>query len=112
MAEHVYRVLVQGRFDALTDEVRAKLRAEADQHDVLSASFTDEGTLVYTPAIVGFTFRVVVRAEDGPDAEYEAQHAAEERLLAALEEIGCGYRDLKFGVTDMNTMKINRPTRR
>ncbi|ESZ99885.1 hypothetical protein CcI156_22105 [Frankia sp. CcI156] len=111
MPEHVYRVLVRGRFDKLDPPAREKLRRNADQQDVLNASFTEEGTLVYNESIVAFTFRLVVRVEFDDKAEQRAQDAAEERLMARFDEIGCGYRDLRFGVTDMDSMKINRPVR-
>jgi hypothetical protein len=42
---HTFRITVRGFFDALTEAQRSDLLAEADQHDILRASYTPEGHL-------------------------------------------------------------------
>ena len=38
MSERTFRVMVRGSFDALTDDQRVALLADAAEHDVLSAA--------------------------------------------------------------------------
>ncbi|MGX7829572.1 DUF6204 family protein [Actinokineospora sp. 24-640] len=112
MSEHTFRVMVRGRFDRLDKAVREKLLAEIDDHDlVFGASFTDEGTVTYGPNLTSFTFRVVVRAESGGNAEREVRELAERRMAAVLGALGCGYREPQFGITDMDEMRIRGRSR-
>jgi len=54
MDERSFRVTVRGSFDGLTDDQRAALLAEAAEHDVLKAAFTEQGRLTYDLAMRPF----------------------------------------------------------
>ncbi|WP_418959992.1 DUF6204 family protein [Streptomyces tritici] len=105
--QHTYRVIVRGRWDALSEESRARLLAEADDHGLAAMRFTEEGTLAYDRALRHFSYRVVVRS-DAEDGEEMAAALAEDRVESALKALGHGYRELRSTVTDLDTMKINR----
>ena len=44
MTTHTFRITVRGYFVALTQAQRDELLAEADQHDILRATYTPKGT--------------------------------------------------------------------
>ncbi len=105
--EHTYRVLVRGRFTDLDDAGRGRLSAAADQHDMLTGGFTEQGALTYDRALDFFSFRVQLRAE------VEAtDRAVRERGLAmaaqAVEALRVDFRDLRASATDMDLVKIRR----
>lgn len=102
--EHTYRVLVRGRFTDLDDAGRAKLKAVADQHDMLAAGFSEAGSLAYDHALDFFSFRVEL-----DDTEEKAACDRGKALAArAVEDLGVDFRDLKASATDMNTIKVKR----
>ncbi|MFI6638056.1 DUF6204 family protein [Streptomyces sp. NPDC050504] len=107
---HTYRVIVRGVWDGLTDESRARLLAEADDHGLTAMRFTEEGSLAYDRALKHFSFRCVV-VSDADDGDEMAGVIAEDRVERALGGLGHGFRDLRSTVTDMDTMKINRKGR-
>ncbi|RYJ29494.1 hypothetical protein CU044_1963 [Streptomyces sp. L-9-10] len=108
--QHTYRVIVRGTWDGLTDDDRARLLADVDQHGLAQMRFTPEGSLTYDAALKHFSYRFVV-VSDAADGEEMAGALAEDRAETALEALGCGHRELRSTVTDMDTMKINRKGR-
>ncbi|MBN2622272.1 MAG: hypothetical protein JXA83_02830 [Acidimicrobiales bacterium] len=100
MTLHIYRVLVRGRFDRLDGDARACLLAEADEHTVAAAAFTETGTLTYDRALTSFGFRIQVRAR-GDDSEARAAEQGTDAARAALDRRGVGYRDLRSTTSDM-----------
>ncbi|MFF2526972.1 DUF6204 family protein [Streptomyces liangshanensis] len=108
--QHTYRVIVRGVWDGLTDEARARLLAEVDDHGLDQLRFTPEGALSYDRALKRFTYRFVVLS-DAEDGEEMAVALAEDRAETALRALGCGHRDLRSTATDMDAMKINRKGR-
>ncbi|WP_030662157.1 DUF6204 family protein [Streptomyces cellulosae] len=106
--QHTYRVIVRGTWDALTDEARTRLLAEAPEHGMTSMRFTEEGSLSYEPApLKHFSMRYVV-VSDAADGDEMAAAIAEDRAETTLRDLGHGFRDLRSTVTDLDTMKINR----
>ena len=108
MSERTYRVIVRGTFADLTDAQRAELNKTAGEHDILTAQFTDDGTLVYDAALRNFTFRCVVRQpiEAGDDA---AGRRACDRAAGDLAARGIGHGALRAAATSVDDMKIRRP---
>ncbi|MFI8519661.1 DUF6204 family protein [Streptomyces sp. NPDC085481] len=104
--QHTYRVIVRGTFDGLTDESRTRLLAEVEEHGLAAMQFTEEGSLAYDRTLKHFSYRLVV-VSDAADGEEMAAAVAEDRVEAALRELGHGFGGLKSKVTDMDTMKIN-----
>ncbi|WP_055565288.1 DUF6204 family protein [Streptomyces atriruber] len=112
VTQHTYRVIVRGRWDALTDASRTALLADVEEHGLANMQFTPEGTLTYDRALQHFSYRFVVRS-DAADGEEMAEALAEEKAESILKDVGHGFRDLRSKATDMDTMKINRkPSRR
>ena len=110
--DHTYRVIVRGTWDGLTDEARAGLLAEVDDHGLAQMRFSPEGSLTYDATLKHFSFRYVI-VSDTADGEEMAAALAEDRAETALAARACGFRTLHSTVTDMDTMKINRkPSRR
>ncbi|MFD6338225.1 DUF6204 family protein [Streptomyces sp. NPDC060131] len=108
--QHTYRVIVRGTWDGLADDDRARLLADVDQHGLAQMRFTPEGSLTYDAALKHFSYRFVV-VSDAADGEEMAGALAEDRAETALRALGCGHRELRSTVTDMDTMKINRKGR-
>ncbi|MGW6237049.1 DUF6204 family protein [Streptomyces sp. NPDC055094] len=108
--QHTYRVIVRGTWDGLTDDDRARLLADVDRHGLAQMRFTPEGSLTYDAALKHFSYRFVV-VSDAADGEEMAGALAEDRAETALRALGCGHRELRSTVTDMDTMKINRKGR-
>jgi len=106
MSERVFRVLIRGAFDGLTEDQRAALLAEAAEHDVMDAAFTPEGHLSYDLAARPFfTFRFLesgAKEEDVTAAADRAQIAAELWLV----ERGYGYKHLRVSAEDMAKMPL------
>ncbi|KAA2265715.1 hypothetical protein F0L68_03850 [Solihabitans fulvus] len=110
MTQRDFRVKVRGRFDQLTEQSRATLLAEAAEHDVLNAGFSQEGTFCYRPDLVAFTFRFLISAT-GEDAADAAEVQAELRAAEVLAAAGHGYRDLRVDALDVADIKVNRKHR-
>ena len=108
MAQRTYRVIVRGRFDGLDEPTRARLLGEAAQHDLLTAPFTDEGTLTYDRRIDAFQHRVVVRVDEGPGEEDVARTAGELAAVEHLASAGRGYRDRRASATCTDDVKVRR----
>jgi hypothetical protein len=104
--QHTYRVIVRGTFDGLSEESRARLLAEVDEHGMSAMRFTDEGSLAYDGTLKHFSYRVIV-VSDAADGEEMAAAIAEDRVATALGGLGHGHGELRASVTDMDTMKIN-----
>ncbi|MEV7171536.1 DUF6204 family protein [Streptomyces sp. NPDC093224] len=105
-----YQVLTRGKFAPLDEEQRASLLAQVDDHGVLSARFTEEGTVNYERGLHGFTFRVLIPATDD-DTEELVLSQAEELAVAAVARLGAGCLDLKSVSTDLASIKIKRKGR-
>jgi hypothetical protein len=98
-AMRIYRVLVGGRFGELDDAVRSRLLAEADDHDVLGAAFTEGGTLTYDRSLAFFTCRYQLRVDDGTDGAAVAEAVA--RATADLAAYGVSHGELEARAIDM-----------
>jgi hypothetical protein len=99
-AMRIYRVLVRGRFGELDDAVRSRLRAEAGDHDVLGAAFTEAGTLTYDRSLAFFTCRYQLRVEDdATDADAAARAVA--RATDDLAAYGVPHDELEVKTIDM-----------
>jgi hypothetical protein len=108
VSERTYRVIVRGVFDGLDEAQRSRLRAEAAAHDLLIASFTEEGTLSYDERLAAFSHRVLVRVDAGPGEEDEAHTAGELAAMAYLDAAGLRYRRVRSSVTCLDDVKIRR----
>ena len=108
MAQRTYRVIVRGRFDGLDEPTRTRLLSEAAEHDVLTARFTDDGTLTYDRRADAFQHRVVVRVDEGPGEEDVALTAGELAAVEHLDAAGLGYRDLRAKATCVDDVKVRR----
>lgn len=114
--QHTYRVIVRGTFSELTDEARAWLLGEVEEHGLSQMRFTPEGSLTYDRVLKHFSYRFVV-VSDAADGEDMAAVVAEDRAETALRAlgggvgVGVGFGELRSTVTDMDTMKINRKGR-
>ncbi|MFJ5234138.1 DUF6204 family protein [Kitasatospora sp. NPDC088391] len=106
MTKRTFRITVRGSFDALTDGQRAALQAEAAEHDLLQARFTEEGHLSYDLAARPFfTFRFLEHGEAEEDvvaASVRAETAAE----LWLTDRGYGYKGLKSQAQDMSLAAV------
>jgi hypothetical protein len=110
MSRTTYQVITQGKFAPLTDEQRAALLARVDDHGVLNARFTEEGTVTYDRSLYAFSFRVLIPATD-KDTERVVLAKAEERATATVRELGADCRDLRSVSTDLASIKIRRKGR-
>ena len=108
MEQRTYRVVVRGRFSGLDEPTRARLRQEAAEHDLLTARFTDAGTLTYDERLDAFQHRVVVRVDAGPGEEDVARTAGELAAMAHLDAAGLGHRDLRSSATCTDDVKVRR----
>jgi hypothetical protein len=108
MAQRTYRVVTRGRFSGLDEATRSRLRDQAAEHDLLTAAFTDEGTLTYDLRLDAFQHRVVVRVDEAPDEEAVALTAGELAAGQHLDEAGLGHRDLRVTATCLDDVKVRR----
>ncbi|MGY1808343.1 DUF6204 family protein [Blastococcus sp. SYSU D00669] len=106
MSDRTYRVIVRGTFDGLDEATRSRLRAEAAEHDLFLARFTEAGTLTYDERLAAFSHRVLVRVPAGPAEEDEAHTAGELAAIEHLDAAGLGYRNLRSTVTCVDDVKI------
>jgi len=99
----IFRATVRGQFDGLDEEQQAALRARADEHDILEASFSREGTFVYSPGLTWFNLRYEMRSPDeATDPEVGAQ-----TLTQATEQLDCmgiPFKRLRVELLDMASM--------
>jgi hypothetical protein len=103
--EHTYRVLVRGRFTDLDDPARARLRAAAHQHDMLTTGFSEEGGLTYDQALDFFSYRVQLTATV-ETTDRTVCNRALTMAAQAIEKLNVDFRDLKAKATDINQIKI------
>lgn len=107
-----YRIIVRGRFGALTEERKAALLADASAHDALKAQFTEGGTLTYDRALAFFAFRyqVDVEGESADACDAEAPVIGELKALEDLERLGLAARggELTVSVTCLSEMRTER----
>ncbi|OUC98709.1 DUF6204 family protein [Streptosporangium minutum] len=96
----MFRVIISGKFDALTDSGRDAILA-AD-----GIAFTEAGTFTHDGSLSAFTFRCQLPAGPG-----EGENEATGRAIAALDAYGQRYRILRTAVTDMRDIKIRRKGR-
>jgi len=99
----IFRATVRGQFDGLDEEQQAALRARADEHDILSSSFSREGSFVYSPGLTWFNLRYELRSTDeatDPEVETQALTQAAERL----DRMGIPYKRLRVDLLDMATI--------
>jgi hypothetical protein len=96
----IFRATVRGQFDGLGDEQAAALRARAGDHDILNASFSREGSFVYSPALTWLNLRYELRFPDETsDAEVEA--AALEQAAERLAAMDVPAKRLRVDLMDM-----------
>jgi len=99
----IFRATVRGQFDGLDESQQAALRARAEDHDILSASFTKEGSFVYSPGLTWFNLRYELRSPDeATDAEAEAQALAQ--AAERLDRMGIPHKRLRVDLLDMAAM--------
>ncbi|TWD80304.1 hypothetical protein FB561_1377 [Kribbella amoyensis] len=106
-----FRVIVRGEFRDLSEAQRDRLRAELDQHDLLTSGYPESGSLSYDAELRPFTVRCqVVQPADRPD-----QEATDTGTLVAielLERAELGYDRLRTSATCLEDVKVNRPKAR
>jgi len=107
MTRKNYQVIVRGRFAPLDDGQRSALLARADEHDVLQARFTEQGTVTYERSLLGFTFRCLVPATE-EDESAQVIGRAETLAAAAVRALGAEHRDLRSVSTDLDSIRIRR----
>ena len=112
MTTHTFRITVRGFFDALTDVQRGELLAEADQHDILRASYTPEGHMSYDmSARDAFTFRILESGEDAADLT-DATERAEAATATWLTDRGYGFKKLRSQAADLTLAPLSKRQRR
>ena len=106
MSTHIFRVVVRGHFHDLSDDARALLLAELDDHDIFKASYTADGSFTYERNLVAFSFRYEVRERDEvtADAEAGAIELGLAKAAASLDAIGVEHRHLRATATNMASM--------
>lgn len=104
MGTSIHRVVVRGHFADLTDEQRAALLAEVDDHEIFRAAYTEHGTFTYERPLVWFNLRYEVRLgdHDAPDADPAA--IALDRAREQLDRWGIGHKHLRATATDLATI--------
>lgn len=100
----VHRVVVRGQFAELTDDQRAALHAEAADHDIFKAAYTEWGTFTYEPNLVSFSFRYEVRTADDADPPVDPVELGLARTRAHLDGWGLAHKHLRGTATDMSTV--------
>jgi len=105
-----YRVQVTGQFADLSPTVRAQLRAEQAEHDLLLAAFTSAGTFTYTPTLTRFTLRYLLAVSEDSAAEADEAAEVEGELLAAqfLEARGIAHKPLTVSAVCLDDVKVKR----
>lgn len=109
---HTFRITVRGFFDTLTEAQRYELLAEADQHDILQASYTPEGHLSYDlSARDAFTFRILESGEEAADMN-NATRRAEIATATWLTDRGYGFKRLRSQAVDLALTPRSKRQRR
>jgi Family of unknown function (DUF6204) len=105
-----YRVQVTGQFAGLTPAIKAELREDQADHDVLVSAFSPEGTFTYTPSLTRFTLRYLLELTDLPAAEADQAVLVEGELLAAdfLESRGITHKPLTVSAACLQDVKVKR----
>jgi hypothetical protein len=109
VSTQVYRVVVRGAFDGLSDERRGVLRDALADHEIFRAAYTADGTLTYEANLHAFSYRFEVRLRtepgDDPDrARQDAIDVAMGKAAAHLDASGLGHKHLRATATDMATL--------
>ena len=104
MTARVHRVVVRGQFAGLTDEQRAALLAEVDDHDIFRSSFTEWGTFTYDARLVAFNLRYEVRTDTDDDPPVDPADEGLRRARATLADWGLGATHLRATAADMAAM--------
>jgi hypothetical protein len=115
MSTPTFRVTVRGFFDALTEPQRAALLAEADEHDILRASYTVEGHLTYDLSTRdAFIFRFLKASAHGNDMTDALQAADQAETAAAtwLTHRGYGFKNLRSHAVDLADAPLSKRQRR
>ncbi|WP_329110189.1 DUF6204 family protein [Micromonospora sp. NBC_01699] len=107
MSSKTYQVIVRGKFAPLDDGQRARLLAEAEEHNLFQARFTLDGTVTYERALLMFTFRCLVPATE-EEKEAVVIGRAEALAAAAIRALGADFQDLESVATDLDSIKIRR----
>ena len=105
-----YRVQVTGRFADLSPAVRAQLRGEQAEHDLLLSAFTPEGTFTYSPSLTRFTLRYLLEVSEASAAEADEAALIEAELLATqfLESRSITHKPLTMSATCLDDVKVRR----
>jgi hypothetical protein len=99
----IFRATVRGQFHGLGEDQQVALRDRAEEHDILNALFSREGTFVYSPGLTWFNLRYELRsADESTDAEAEAQ--ALTQAAERLDRMGIPYKRLRVDLLDMAAM--------
>lgn len=118
----VYRVVVRGQFSDLDDDLRARLLAEAADHDLFRSAFTAEGTFTYDELLIAFNLRYEIRVPEdalgttsGPERNDQSdapsgdvgrvvEAEAMTRATQWLTSVGIAHKHLRATATDLSTM--------
>lgn len=112
MTMNTFRITVRGFFDALTQAQRSELLAEADQHDLLQATYTPTGHLSYDlSAREAFAFRFLDTGEQEDDVT-AATERAETAAATWLTDRGYRFKNLRSQAVDLATAPLSKRQRR
>ena len=105
-----YRVQATGQFADLSPTVRAQLRGEQAEHDLLLSAFTPEGTFTYSPSLTRFTLRYLLEVSEASAAEADEAALIEAELLATqfLESRSITHKPLTMSATCLDDVKVRR----
>ncbi|MCB1031844.1 MAG: hypothetical protein KDA95_10935 [Acidimicrobiales bacterium] len=98
----IHRVVVRGQFADLTEDQKAALLAEIDDHSIFKSAFTNWGTFTYEPNLVAFNFRYEVRVD--PEDLKDPVEIGIAKARASLDEWGLGHKHLRASAADMSEM--------
>ena len=104
MGIRVHRVVVRGQFAGLTDDQRAALLAEVDDHTIFKAAFTEEGSFTYEPNLVNFQLRYEVRSNDEDDPVPDPLGVGLAKARAQMDDWGLATKHVRGTAADMTAM--------
>lgn len=104
MSLRIHRVVVRGHFDQLTSEQRAALLAEADEHGVFTAAYTEHGTFTYEPNLVAYQFRFEVRLDDEVEGASSPVEIGLAKAATQMAAWGLATKHVRATATDMSTV--------